>query len=207
MTVSITSVDDVSDGEQNPFIYAGGLVLLFTLLASMAASVDTTRFKENFKRPKAILVGLGCQFFILPLLGYMSVSIMKVSDVTSTALLIMTMVPGGAFSNWFCSLFNADLSLSVAMTTTSTILSLAVLPLNITLYVRYLYGSTVTLNYIKLLISVVSAAAGLITGLLISHYRPGWRKFCNIAGTVSGIVLMVYGAATSTVVCFYFLFC
>ena len=48
-------------------------------------------------------------------------------------LQVVVSYPGGAYSNWWCSLFNADLMLSVASTALSTLLSAALLPLNLTI--------------------------------------------------------------------------
>eukprot|EP00957_Ditylum_brightwellii_P066894 5076933-Ditylum_brightwellii.AAC.1 len=55
-------------------------------------------------------------------------------------LLIVTASPGGSYSNWWCSLFNADLALSVAMTALSTLLSAIFLPANLLLYAYFAYG-------------------------------------------------------------------
>ena len=56
-------------------------------------------------------------------------------------LIATTCSPGGAYSNWWCSLFNADLALSIAMTAVSTFVSVGFLPLNILIYVSAAYGS------------------------------------------------------------------
>ena len=176
------------------------LVLLFILLAGMASGVDIVLFRSLFRKPKPIIVGLSCQFFILPALAYSSVRIFDVSEVVSVALLSTCMSPGGAFSNWFCALFNADLALSIAMTTVSTVMALAVLPLNMYLYIEVFYDSTVHLDWPALVISVASAAGGLVTGLVISAKKPSWRPWCSRAATVAGVILVVFGAIASSTV-------
>ena len=50
---------------------------------------------------------------------------------------------GGSFSNWWCSVFNVDLALSVALTTISTACSVFMLPLNLFVYARLAYGHSV----------------------------------------------------------------
>ena len=184
--------------EENTAVYIGGVVLLFILMGSMSASVDLEKFKACFKKPLPLVIGLFCQFVLLPLFGYLSVKCFPTDDTTSISLLIMTIVPGGAFSNWFCSLFNADLPLSLALTASSILLSLAFMPVNMLIYISTLYGGDVTIAWIKLFISIAGACLGLMSGLLVSHKRPNWRKQCAIAGTISGIILMVYGAVTSS---------
>ena len=68
--------------------------------------------------------------------GFCVVKIFDLGEVYGVTLLVVTSSPGGSYSNWWCSLLNADLALSVAMTTASTILSLGLLPLNLIIWVR-----------------------------------------------------------------------
>jgi predicted Na+-dependent transporter len=48
----------------------------------------------------------------------------------------------GSYSNLWCSLFNADLALSVAMTTASTVVSALMLPLNLLFYLSLIYNES-----------------------------------------------------------------
>ena len=76
-------------------------------------------------------------------------------QVYGVTLLILCSSPGGSYSNWWCSVFNADLALSVAMTTTSTFFAMVMLPLNTLMYVNFAYGSTgeesdgIDLNWVR----------------------------------------------------------
>ena len=67
----------------------------------------------------------------------------------------------GAFSNFFCNLMNADLTLSIAMTTTSTVISLFMLPVNTLLYVGVKYGQEVPIKYTALLFSLGVVVTGV----------------------------------------------
>ena len=198
---AVYSGSEADDASESVFVFVGGLVLLFFLLVGMAASVDITLFTQLLRKPLPIGVGLVCQVLVLPALAYAAVSAFGYSTVVSTALLTTCMTPGGAYSNLVCSLLNADLALSIAMTTTSTMLSLATLPLNMYLYIELIYDANVQLNWASLVQSVGAAAAGLWVGLLVSWKRPQWRRYANILGTLSGVGLMVFGLLASTSVC------
>ena len=50
------------------------------------------------------------------------------SKVTRITLLLVTASPSGGFSGLWCSLCNADLALSVAVTTASTLVSVPLMP-------------------------------------------------------------------------------
>ena len=79
--------------------------LLFLLLGGMAASVDTKVLRERFRSPAGILVGLSLQFLALPAVGYASATMFDLDPVFGVSLLAVTSSPGGAYSNWWCSVF------------------------------------------------------------------------------------------------------
>lgn len=172
--------------------------LLFLLLGGMAASVDTKVLKERFRSPAGILVGMSLQFLALPAVGCASAMLFDLDPVFGVTLLAVTSSPGGAYSNWWCSLFNADLALSIAMTTVSTIVSMIFTPLNLALYTRAAYGVGANLDHLKLFGSIGVAVVAILSGLGVSHLRPGWRKGCNVFGNVAGVALIVFSFLVSS---------
>lgn len=123
-------------------------------------------------------------------------------------LLLVTSSPGGSYSNWWCSLFNADLALSVAMTTLSTFISIAALPANLLMYTHFAYGfdgeeNTHVLSSISfpnLLISIAIVISGIMFGIY-AGYKINSRKFrkvANAGGTIAGIILIIVSAVVGT---------
>ena len=105
--------------------------LLFLLISGMAGSCDAQQLRQRFTTIngfKGIAAGLVCQFVLLPLLGFVALTIFPQSPATAISLLVVTTSPGGGFSGFWCFLSNADLALSVAMTTASTLASVVALP-------------------------------------------------------------------------------
>ena len=86
----------------------------------------------------------------------------------------------------WCSLFNADLALSVTMTAISTILSTIMLPVNLVLYATTSYSNDVVkaLNWRALFVSLI-VVIGAITGGLICSATVRSRKFNLMANKVS----------------------
>lgn len=172
--------------------------LLFLLLGGMAASVDTKVLRERFRSPAGILVGLSLQFLALPAVGYASAKAFDLDPVFGVSLLAVTSSPGGAYSNWWCSLFNADLALSIAMTTCSTMVSMVFTPLNLAIYTKAAYGVGANLDHLKLFSSIGVAVVAILSGLLVSHLRPGWRKGCNVFGNIAGVGLIIFSFLVSS---------
>lgn len=166
--------------------------LLFLLIAGMAGSCDARLCFLQFRKAKGIVCGLCCHFLIMPLLGYLCVDwLFPQPAVTAVTLLVITTSPSGGFSGFWCSVMNADLALSVAVTTASTVAACAALPLNLYLYVDRLSGKKVTLDWWQIVVSVsvviVAVAVGLVVSLRLE--RPG-RSLVNKCGTLAGVALM-----------------
>ena len=139
-------------------------VFLFCLIFGLSATVQVKQLRNQLQNKVAIGTGIMMQFIIMPFLGFLAVVCMQhvvttsnsnlttLTNTTTTTskndeftyamgitLLVVTSSPGGSYSNWWCSVFNADLALSVAMTSISSILSIAFLPANLLLYTWLTY--------------------------------------------------------------------
>lgn len=77
---------------------------------------------------------------------------------------------GGSFSNWWCSVFNVDLALSVALTTISTACSVFMLPLNLFVYARLAFGHSVQVRFLPLAHPWLCSSTTL-------HIRSCWARF------------------------------
>jgi hypothetical protein len=86
--------------KMNPIEVLGN-VLLFTLVFAMSATVDIDCMKEQLRNKKAILLGVFCQFFLLPFLGFATVNLLNLSAPIGITLLVVTSSPGGSYSSWY----------------------------------------------------------------------------------------------------------
>jgi len=188
--------------------------LLFMLIFGLSATVDITHLREQVHNKFAILTGVCTQFIIMPLLGFAAVKLLNGHGLTepmAISLLIVTASPGGSYSNWWCSMFNADLALSVTMTAISTMISTVMLPLNLLLYANAAFdtgpekegeGSIILETvewpslFISLAIVIVAIGMGLCASVKISSHR--FNKVANKVGTVAGILLVVFSGVVSS---------
>lgn len=186
--------------------------LLFILIFGMSATVDIHHLHTQMNNKFAIATGIATQFIIMPFLGYISVLLLKGHGLTepmAISLLIVTASPGGSYSNWWVSMFNADLALSVTMTAVSTMISTIMLPVNLLIYVNAAFygqekeggGSVLgSIDWISLFVSLVTVIAAIGLGLFAS-YKVSSRRFNRLAnrmGSLSGILLIVFSAVVSS---------
>ena len=184
-------------------------LLLFMLIFGMSATVNFRNLKRQLRNKYAIITGICMQFIIMPLIGFLSVISFKgagLSPAAGITLLIVTASPGGSYSNWWCSLFNADLALSVAMTALSTILSIGLLPANLMLYAYATYGFGGEQNVMKsvdfgsLFISLGIVITGIVSGLFASYRMKSatFQRYANNFGSISGIALVIFSGVFSS---------
>jgi predicted Na+-dependent transporter len=144
----------------------------------------------------------------MPLIGFATVAVFNsvLDPLFAISLLIICASPGGSYSNWWCNLINADLALSVAMTTVSTIVSSFVLPLNIYLYIEVGYKALneeksdeilALLPYEVLGYTLANVIVAVISGLIFGYKFPDRMKIFNLAGTAAGFLSILLGVVAS----------
>mmetsp|Transcript_93572 Transcript_93572/g.195074 ORF Transcript_93572/g.195074 Transcript_93572/m.195074 type:complete len:399 (+) Transcript_93572:341-1537(+) len=178
------------------------VILLFLLIMGLAGTVDIATLKAQFHRRMGILCGLVCQFFMMPLVGFTVVSIANPSRHIGLTILILCSSSGGAYSNWWCSLFNADLALSVAMTAVSTFASAIMLPLNLTFYVNMLTteeAEDVSIPWRALLQGVATVALAIVVGIGMSTKFPQHMQLMGKIGNTAGVCMILLTLITSMV--------
>jgi predicted Na+-dependent transporter len=179
-------------------------LLLFMLVFGMAATVESEHLKKQINNRKAFCIGLFLQFVVLPFLGFLVVFTLRLEPPLGITLLVVTSSPGGSYSNWWCSLFNADLALSVAMTAVSTICSIAFLPLNLLIYSTLIYegdGDVVKeLDWGALFISLSMVILAITSGLFCSArvHSPVFNVYANRFGNFAGVALILVSTVLSS---------
>ena len=187
-------------------------LLLFLLVMGLAATVEIKNMKGQLKNFKAIGLGLFCQFFLLPFIGWAVIEMFNLPVPVGITLLVVVSSPGGSYSNWWCSLLNADLALSVAMTTFSTILSVAFLPMNLLLYSHAAYGNETSSDgksildsldfgviFISIAVVISAIAFGMFASAKFGTRIPWFHRVANISANISGILLILFSVVLSFV--------
>ncbi|KAG7355866.1 sodium bile acid symporter [Nitzschia inconspicua] len=164
----------------------------------MSATVDIGCMKHQVRNKSAILLGIFCQFILLPFLGFAVVNLLNLEPSIGITLLVVTSSPGGSYSNWWCSMFNADLALSVTMTAISTMVSVLALPANLLLYANISYQRDVTsdLDWASVFVALAIVIAAISLGLMCSYYCHSHRFniIANQIGNAAGLCLIIFSA-------------
>ena len=109
-------------------------VMMMVIMLGMGASLTFRDFLIAFKKPKGILVGLLCQYGIMPFLGYLIAVLLGLPPALAVGVILMGCMPGGTTSNIFTYFSKGVLALSIMMTTVSTLVAVAMVPWLISFY-------------------------------------------------------------------------
>ncbi len=169
-----------------------GLIML-----GMGLTLSFEDFREVLRMPWAGVVGIVCQFAIMPTLGWGIANLLglgKIDPALAAGLILVACCPGGTASNVITYLARANVALSVLMTTASTFAAVALTPL----LTKWLAGALVEVDGWKLCFDTAKVVlAPVLAGLLLNHYFPSaGRRLAPVSPFVSvlAIVLIVASA-------------
>jgi len=177
------------------------LSFIFLFFVMFALSVKTPA-REASRNERALSTGSLMQFVVIPLSGFLMVLLLKQTDAGFTkamgfTLLVVTSSPAGLYSNWWSSIFNVDVELSIAMTFFSTFLCLAMLPLNLAIYTNILDGMSRQVHYGTVFTMLGFIMAALLGGRIASYRIKGSKTFIKRAHQLAflstkGMIILFY---------------
>lgn len=189
------------------------IVALFLafVMYGVALGMKSSFFKSIFYKPQSLILGLVCQWVLLPLFTFVTVSIAKVyiTPMVAMGLILVASCPGGAVSNFMVAHSKGNTELSVTLTTISTLAAPIFTPLNFAiwggLYVKYISGTassmlqTIDLPIMQLFASVVFIIGiPVALGLLTNRYFPkisdrikSYMRYLSILCFVLIVVMML----------------
>ena len=138
-------------------------------MLGMGLTLKASDFIQVLRYPKWVLVGLGLQFLVMPILGWGLAQLFELPPLFAVGMILVASCPGGTASNVIAYLAKAEVALSVSMTACSTLAAVIMTPfLTLQLSGSYLEVPTAGLFYSTL--KVVFLPVSL--GVLLNQYVP-----------------------------------
>lgn len=160
---------------------SGGLHIMNVSLAfimfGVALELTVDDFKKVAKNPKATVIGLTSQFFLLPALTFLMVLILEPHPSFALGMMMVAACPGGNISNFFSLLARGNAALSVSMTAFATGLSMFMTPFNFAFWASLYSPTSAILTEIHLdlfevfRIIVLILGIPLILGMTLRHFK------------------------------------
>lgn len=164
-------------------------IILSLIMFGVALGIHPNDFKEIFRNPKSLIVGLFAQMFLLPAMTFLLVLALHttITPTVAMGMILVAACPGGNISNFISSFSKANVELSVSLTAITTVCAIISTPFNFafwgTMYSKYLLKhSTILLQpltidpYEMFFTVFILLGIPLILGLLCTHYLPEFSK-------------------------------
>ncbi|MEE1301917.1 MAG: bile acid:sodium symporter, partial [Bacteroidales bacterium] len=177
-------------------------ILLAFVMFGVALGIKLQTFKDVFKKPKSVVIGLILQWVCLPLVTFLLALALNplITPMIALGMILVASCPGGNISNFISSLSKGNIELSVSLTAISTAAAPIITPLNFFLWSN-LYTSVIGLKsdipYLEIpflpVLEQILLLLGLpiVLGILFAHYFPNATKKITKPAQVLSILLFM----------------
>ncbi|MEM8888029.1 MAG: bile acid:sodium symporter family protein [Bacteroidota bacterium] len=144
--------------------------LLQIIMFGMGTAMSIKDFIGVVKMPKAVGIGLVCQFTIMPIVGFSLANVFGFEPEIAAGIILIGSTPSGLASNVMSYLAKANLALSVTLTACATLLA----PLMTPFLMQSLAGQLVPIEFWGMMWSIIKIVILPIAGgLLFNHFFQG----------------------------------
>ena len=141
--------------------------LLQIIMFGMGSQMSVEDFRGVVKMPRGVIIGLICQFTIMPLVGFSLISMFDFPAEVAAGIVLVGCSPSGLASNVMSFIARANLALSITITAFATLLS----PLTTPLITKLLVGHSVPMDFLKMTVSIFNMVImPICAGLIFNNF-------------------------------------
>jgi BASS family bile acid:Na+ symporter len=166
--------------------------LLQVIMFGMGSQMSLDDFTGVIKMPKGVLIGVGAQFTIMPLVGFTIANIFDFPPEIKAGIILIGCVPSGLASNVMSYIAHANLPLAVTISAITTLISPFVTPV----LMKVLGGQFIDINFWSMMFDILNMIilpiiAGFTFNLIFKNKSGGKSKaiqmgvFLNIIALTS----------------------
>lgn len=152
--------------------------LIQIIMFGMGTSMSLNDFALVFKRPKGVFIGVCAQLIIMPFVGFTLAQISNLPPEIAAGIVLVGCSPSGVASNVMAYLANANVALSITITSIATLFAPFITPV----LMKLLAGEFVEIEMIAMMWSIVKMIILPIgAGLLFNKLRGESAKWLDNA--------------------------
>ena len=164
--------------------------ILQAIMFCMGTTLSASDFLRVFRMPQNVLIGMACQFTIMPLIGYALASAFGLPPEIGAGVVLVGSSPSGLASNVMALIAKADVALSITMTAVATLVS----PLLTPLLMKWLAGQMIEVDALAMMWSMTKMVLLPVLGGLVFHHalyhRAAWLDRVMPFIAMVGIIIM-----------------
>ena len=176
--------------------------ILAFVMFGVALGIKIQTFKDVFKNPKSVILGILLQWVGLPLVTFLTCIALNhwITPMIALGMILVACCPGGNISNFISSLSKGNLELSVSMTDITTAFAPIMTPINFfvwgNLYSKYAAiqadSPTLVIPFLPMLEQILLLlGVPIVCGLIFAKYFPNATKKITKPAQVLSILLFI----------------
>ncbi|WP_036385809.1 bile acid:sodium symporter family protein [Muricauda sp. MAR_2010_75] len=165
--------------------------LIQIIMFGMGTSMSLKDFAAVVKTPRGVIVGVIAQLAIMPIVGFILANVSGLPPEIAAGIVLIGCSPSGVASNVMAYLANANLALSITITSIATLIAPFVTPL----LMKFLAGEFVEIDVLTMMWSIVKMiilpiGLGLLFNRLLGK-RTQWLDKAMPLVSMAGIGLII----------------
>ena len=165
--------------------------LLMLIMFGMGTTMSIADFKGVIKMPRGVIIGVICQFSIMPLIGFSLAKFSGFPPEIAAGIILVGCSPSGLASNVMAYIAGANVALSVTLTAVATLLA----PILTPFLMQVLAEAYVPIDFLGMMWSIAKIVIiPIIAGLLLNHFFE--KQIERVKGifpviSMAGIVIII----------------
>lgn len=165
--------------------------LLQIIMFGMGTTMSPKDFEAVVKSPKSVVIGLICQFTIMPFIGYFLATSFNLPPEIAAGVILIGSSPSGLASNVMAYIAKANVALSLTITSCATLLA----PILTPLLMKLLGGAFIEVDFFKMMIEILKIiilpiGVGLLVNKLFRNQTEFLNKYMPLV-SMAGIALII----------------
>ncbi|MDR1140500.1 MAG: bile acid:sodium symporter family protein [Planctomycetaceae bacterium] len=177
--------------------------ILQVIMFGMGTQLSLQDFQGILKNPYGVLVGMVCQFSIMPTVGFLIATGFGFEPEIAAGIILVGSVPCGIASNVMNFIAKSNVALAVSLTAVSTLVAPVLTPL----LVKFLAGQFVEIVYVKMMVEITHLVIlPIIAGLMFRTITTPIIHFRSMILHLTVFIFLITVFNTLFAVCGHYLY-
>lgn len=171
------------------------LIIIQLVMFGMGIQLKVDDFKGVAMAPKAVMIGLICQFTIMPLVGFLLTIVFRFPPEIAAGIILIGSCSSGIASNVMALIARANLVLGVTVTAITTMVA----PLMTPLLMKLLAGELVEISFVNMMMEIIKIVLVPIGAALLANYlKSASFRAKGVVYTICGVgalwmIFLIFG--------------
>ncbi|WP_123665512.1 bile acid:sodium symporter family protein [Actinocorallia herbida] len=178
--------------DDSPLIAIGLPIALAIIMFGLGLSLTVRDFRRVAASPRAVVVALGLQVLVLPVIAFGLVTAFDLDPLLAVGVMLLAASPGGTTASLFSHLFRGDVALNITLTAVNSVLAAATIPL-ITNFAIGHFGAEgeLGLQFGKVLQVIAIVLVPVVLGMVVRSRAASFAERADKPVRVFSIVVLV----------------